>query len=125
MRIAWNEPGQEECVMDVTVRTVQSMLARLSAEDLNTASKFIQFLLENHAEAGTPLTVEQAQMTDQSKEEAIAELRSLCHPGKHVWTEEHANHVALLSQYKGIGGNIWKEDPQVYVSALRSEEREL
>ena len=82
--------------MDVTVRTVQSMLARLSAEDLNTASKFIQFLLENHAEAGTPLTVEQAQMNDQSKEEAIAELRSLCHPGKHVWTEDPADYIRRM-----------------------------
>lgn len=39
--------------------------------------------------------------------------------------EEHAAHVALLSEYKGIGGHIWEEDPQAYVSALRSEEREL
>lgn len=37
----------------------------------------------------------------------------------------HEAHVALLSQYKGMGGHIWKEDPQAYVSALRSEEREL
>lgn len=35
--------------MDVTVQTVQELLARLSAEDLNTACKFIQFLLENRA----------------------------------------------------------------------------
>ena len=35
--------------MDVTVQAVQGMLARLSAEDLNTASKFIQFLLEKHS----------------------------------------------------------------------------
>ena len=37
--------------------------------------------------------------------------------------EQHANHVALLSHYKEIGGRIWNEDPQEYVSALRSEER--
>ncbi len=54
--------------MDVTVQSVQSMLTRLSAEDLKTASKFIQFLLENHTEARTPLTIEQPQTTDQSKE---------------------------------------------------------
>ena len=106
--------------MDVTVEAVQGMLARLSAEDLSTASKFIQFLLDNHTEAGTSLKVERLQTTEQSKEEFIAELRSLCHPGK-----EHAAHAALLSKYKGIGGQIWKEDPQTYVSALRSEEREL
>ena len=35
--------------MDVTVQTVQELLARLNAEDLNTACKFIQFLLENRA----------------------------------------------------------------------------
>ena len=35
--------------MDVTVQTVQGLLERLSAEDLNTACKFIQFLLENRA----------------------------------------------------------------------------
>ena len=39
--------------------------------------------------------------------------------------EAHAAHVALLSEYKGIGGHIWEEEPQAYVSALRSEEREL
>lgn len=37
--------------MDVTLQSVQSMLTRLSAEDLKTASKFIQFLLENRMEA--------------------------------------------------------------------------
>ena len=62
---------------------------------------------------------------EQSKEEAIAELRSLCHPGKHVCSDEHSAHVAMLSQFKGIGGRSWEEDPQAYVSALRSEEREL
>ena len=36
--------------MDVTVQSVQSMLTKLSAEDLKTASKFIQFLLENRME---------------------------------------------------------------------------
>ena len=36
--------------MDVTVQTVQDLLARLSPEDLKTASKFIQFLLENRME---------------------------------------------------------------------------
>ncbi len=35
--------------MDVTVQTVQELLARLNAEDLNTVCKFIQFLLENRA----------------------------------------------------------------------------
>lgn len=35
--------------MDVTVQTVQGLLERLSAEDLNTVCKFIQFLLENRA----------------------------------------------------------------------------
>ena len=35
--------------MDVTVQTVRGLLERLSAEDLNTACKFIQFLLENRA----------------------------------------------------------------------------
>lgn len=82
--------------MDVTVQSVQSMLTRLSAEDLKTASKFIQFLLENHTEARTPLTSDHPQTTDQSKEEAIAELRSLCHPGKHVWTEDPANYIRRM-----------------------------
>ncbi len=39
--------------------------------------------------------------------------------------DAHEAHVALLSQYKGFGGHIWEEEPQAYVSALRSEEREL
>ena len=38
--------------------------------------------------------------------------------------EAHEAHRALLSQYKGIDGHIWKEDPHAYVSALRNEERE-
>ena len=42
-----------------------------------------------------------------------------------TWNDEHTTHEALLSQYKGMGGHIWQEDPQAYVSALRSEERKL
>ena len=110
--------------MDVTVQSVQNMLTRLSPEDLKTASKFIQFLLEKCTTAETK-AVEPQHTGEQSKEKANTELRSLCHPGKHVLTEKHADHVALLSEYKGIGGQIWEEDPQAYVSALRSEEREL
>ena len=33
---------------------------------------------------------------DQSKEEAIAELRSLCHQGKHVWTEDPADYIRRM-----------------------------
>ena len=39
--------------------------------------------------------------------------------------DAHADHIALLSQYKGLGGHIWEDEPQAYVSALRSDEREL
>ena len=36
---------------------------------------------------------------------------------------KHDKNVDLLARYKGFGGRLWKEDPQVYVSALRAEER--
>ena len=32
----------------------------------------------------------------QSKEEAIAELRSLCHQGKHVWTEDPSDYIRRM-----------------------------
>ena len=82
--------------MDVTVQSVQSMLACLSAEDLRTASKFIQFLLQNRTTAETQQIAEPQQTDEQSKEEAIAELRSLCHPGKHVWTEDPADYIRRM-----------------------------
>ena len=31
-----------------------------------------------------------------NKEEAIAELRALCHPGKHVWTEDPASYIRRM-----------------------------
>ncbi|MBQ9395991.1 MAG: hypothetical protein IJU23_10850 [Proteobacteria bacterium] len=81
--------------MDVTVQSVQSMLACLSAEDLRTASKFIQFLLQNRTTTETQQP--EPQKTDEpSTEEAIAELRSLCHPGKHVWTEDPADYIRRM-----------------------------
>ncbi len=67
--------------MDVTVQTVQSMLDRLSAEDLNTVCKFIQVLLENHAkEQRTPL--------DFSKYDTAT----------HVWNEDAQEFVNEMRQ---------------------------
>lgn len=45
--------------------------------------------------------VDEAEPLHQNKEEAIAELRSLCHPGKH----------------------IWKEAPDDYIKRMRDDER--
>ena len=39
---------------------------------------------------------EPSHAAEQSKEEAIAELRSLCHPGKHVWTEDPADYIRRM-----------------------------
>ena len=78
--------------MDAMAQTIQGMLASLSAEDLHTAKKFIQFLLENRTKVETtPLN-----SVEQGKDDAIAELRSLCHPGKHVWTENPADYVRRM-----------------------------
>ncbi len=82
--------------MDVTVKTVQGMLAKLNAEDLNTACKFIQFLLEKSTTIETTQTTTPPSVVDQSQEEAIAEIRSLCHPGKHVWTEDPADYIRRM-----------------------------
>ena len=82
--------------MDVTVQSVQRMLTRLSAEDLKTASRFIQFLLENRTTTETTLDVESQHTGDLCKEEAVSELRSLCHPGKHVWTEDPAEYIRRM-----------------------------
>ncbi len=37
--------------------------------------------------------------------------------------DEHTNNAELLAKYKGIGGRLWEEDPQQYISALRADER--
>ena len=39
---------------------------------------------------------ENQQNMPQSKAEAIAELKSLCHPGKHVWTENPAAYIRRM-----------------------------
>ena len=41
----------------------------------------------------------------------------------YIKNDEHTQNAELLARYKGIGGHIWKKDPQEYVSELRSEER--
>ena len=92
----------EGFVMDVTVQSVQGMLARLSSEDLNTVSKFIQFLLERHSVMESSQTFGPSCSVEQSKEDAIAELRSLCHPGKHVWTEDPSDYVRRMRDEERI-----------------------
>ena len=42
---------------------------------------------------------------------------------EYIEPNAHLKNSELLARYKGIGGRLWKQEPQEYVSALRSEER--
>lgn len=42
---------------------------------------------------------------------------------EYIQQDDHTKNSQLLAHYKGLGGKTWEEDPQEYVSRLRSEER--
>ncbi len=42
---------------------------------------------------------------------------------EYIEPNEHRKNSELLARYKGIGGRLWTQDPQQYVSELRNEDR--